>query len=142
MTDLSATAIRNALAAGEEVSDQVPAETAVFLAETHAYGPPLRSGEGAIDAYAVRLACLASLYPVRAWAAQAVDFRRLLRVVGQEDGISVSEAARRLLVSLLPLRLHPGAHPRAHSRTHPCAFHIELGTDRCSQWEFYEHHGR
>ena len=80
VADLSATAIRNALAAGEEVSDQVPAETAVFLAETHAYGPPLRSGEGAIDAYAVRLACLASLYPVRAWAAQAVDFRRLLHV--------------------------------------------------------------
>ena len=80
MADLSATAIRNALAAGEEVSDQVPAETAVFLAETHAYGPPLRSGEGAIDAYAVRLACLASLYTVRSWAAQAVDFRRLLHV--------------------------------------------------------------
>ncbi|MBI3302896.1 MAG: hypothetical protein HYZ72_12595 [Deltaproteobacteria bacterium] len=80
VTDLSATAIRNALAAGEVVSDQVPAETAVFLAETHAYGPPLQSGDEILNAYAVRLALLALLYTVRAWAEQEADFRRLMHL--------------------------------------------------------------
>lgn len=80
ITDLSATAIRDALASGREVTDQVPAETAAFLAETQAYAPPLRDGGGALDAYAIRLALLESLYAIRSWAEQEVDFRWLMRL--------------------------------------------------------------
>lgn len=80
VTDLSATAIRNALARGETVREQVPVETAVFVAETRAYSPPLRCGDEMLDAYAVRLALLEALATIRAWAEQNVDFRQLLHL--------------------------------------------------------------
>ena len=80
IADLSATAVRNSLAAGKAVDETVPAETASFLAETHAFAPPLRSDAEAIDVYAARLALLELLYTVRSWAEQEVDFRRLLQI--------------------------------------------------------------
>lgn len=80
IADLSATAVRNSLAVGKAVDETVPAETASFLAETHAFAPPLPSGAEAIDVYAVRVALLELLYTVRSWAEQEVDFRRLLQV--------------------------------------------------------------
>ena len=80
VADLSATAIREGLAAGKVMDEHVPAETAGFLAETHAYAPPLWSDNEAIDAYAIRLALLESLYTVRSWAEQEADFRRLMHV--------------------------------------------------------------
>jgi nicotinic acid mononucleotide adenylyltransferase len=80
IADLSATAVRDGLAAGKVGDEHVPAETAGFLAETHAYAPPLWSDNEAIDAYAIRLALLESLYSVRSWAEQEADFRRLLQV--------------------------------------------------------------
>ncbi|HJY85047.1 MAG TPA: hypothetical protein VKK81_28685 [Candidatus Binatia bacterium] len=80
LADLSATAVRNRLAAGKAVDETVPAETASFLAETHAFAPPLQSGAEAIDVYAARSALLELLYTVRSWAEQEVDFRCLLQV--------------------------------------------------------------
>lgn len=80
VTNLSATAIRDGLAAGKVMDEHLPAETAGFLAETHAYVPPLWSDNEAIDAYAIRVALLESLYSVRSWAEQEADFRRLLQV--------------------------------------------------------------
>jgi nicotinic acid mononucleotide adenylyltransferase len=78
INDLSATAIRHALAAGRSIHDHVPAETAHYLNETRAYQPPeLRAGE-AIDAYALRLALIRLLYSARPWA--QLDFRRLMQV--------------------------------------------------------------
>lgn len=80
VTELSATAIRQAVAAGEVLGDRVPPETAVFITETRAYHPPTQSGEDVIDAYALRLHLLELLSTVRAWAVQEADFRRLMRV--------------------------------------------------------------
>lgn len=77
--EVSATAIRTALAAGEEVSDWVPAETAAFLTATRAYAPPLRDGEEMSDAYAIRSALIESLYTTRSWTERAGDLRRLIQ---------------------------------------------------------------
>ena len=55
IADLSATAVRNGLAAGKTIDTAVPPETATFLAETRAFVPPLRSDGEVITAYAVRL---------------------------------------------------------------------------------------
>lgn len=75
--DLSATAIRDALAAGRSIGEHVPAETAHYLNETRAYLPAeLRAGE-AVDAYAIRLALLRLLY--RARPRVQPDFQRLMR---------------------------------------------------------------
>ncbi len=80
IADLSATAVRNSLAAGKAVDETVPAETVTFLAETHAFAPLLPDGNELIDAYAVRLALLESLYAARSWAAPEVDFRALMQI--------------------------------------------------------------
>ena len=42
VTDLSATALRKALAAGQPIDSQVPPETVAFLTETQAFAPPLQ----------------------------------------------------------------------------------------------------
>lgn len=80
IADLSATAVRNSLAAGKTIDAAAPAETATFLAETRAFVPPLRSDGEVIDAYAVRLQLLESLYTVRSWAEREVDFRALMQL--------------------------------------------------------------
>ena len=80
IADLSATAIRNGLAAGKIMDEHVPAETATFLAETRAFAPPLQDEEEIIEAYAVRLKLLTLLYAVRSWAEREVDFRALMQV--------------------------------------------------------------
>lgn len=80
VTELSATAIRQTVAAGKAIDDRVPPETAVFIAETRAYYPPLPSGENLIDAYALRLHLLELLFTVRSWAVQQADFRHLMHV--------------------------------------------------------------
>jgi nicotinamide-nucleotide adenylyltransferase len=80
ITDLSATAVREALSTAQGIGDQVPAETAAFVAETRAYSSPVWNDGEAIDAYATRLALLALLYTVHSWAEQEVDFRHLLGV--------------------------------------------------------------
>jgi hypothetical protein len=95
VTDLSATAIRHDLAAGQEVSNRVPEETAAFLTETHAYGPPLHRNAETLDPYAVRVALLTALYPVRSWAVQEVNFHHLLHIA-----LSSSEQGRTLRHSL------------------------------------------
>jgi len=78
-TDVSATAVRHALAAGESVNLQVPTESAEFLSETQAFAP-LRQYDGeVVDAYAVRQKLLTLLSSVRAWAEQEVDFRNLVQ---------------------------------------------------------------
>jgi nicotinamide-nucleotide adenylyltransferase len=91
VTDLSATAVRNALAAGEPVDKQVPQETAAFVSETRSYHPPLQSGNETLDAYAVRSHLFELLATARPWAPQEADFRRLLHVA-----LSTSEKGRRL----------------------------------------------
>jgi len=80
ITDLSATAVRHGLAAGKAMDETVPTETVTFLAETHAFAPLLPDGNELIDAYAVRLALLESLYAARSWAAPEVDFRALMQI--------------------------------------------------------------
>lgn len=80
VAELSATAIRAALATGKRVQDQVTEETVSFLAETRAYDPPLPSGDETLDVYATRLVLLDLLYPVRSWAEQEIDFRHLLHL--------------------------------------------------------------
>lgn len=65
VTNLSATALRTALAAGRSIDSQVPPETSAFLAETRAFAPPLQQGTNAIDVYARRRAVLSQLYAER-----------------------------------------------------------------------------
>jgi nicotinamide-nucleotide adenylyltransferase len=78
VTDLSATALRKALAAGQPIDSQVPPETVAFLTETRAFAPPLQKGSESIDVYATRLALLSALYEARSWAEREVDFHRLM----------------------------------------------------------------
>jgi nicotinamide-nucleotide adenylyltransferase len=89
VSDLSATAVRSALKTGASVADRIPAETAEFLRETHAFHPPLWNGEESVDAYAVRLALLEVLYAAHPERRQGRDFRHLLQVA-----LSASEAGR------------------------------------------------
>jgi nicotinic acid mononucleotide adenylyltransferase len=91
IADLSATAVRNELAAGKPANPRVPRETAAFLAETHAYAPPLQRDGELIDAYNVRLKLLASLYTARLWAEQHIDLRQLMQVA-----LSASDIGRAL----------------------------------------------
>jgi nicotinamide-nucleotide adenylyltransferase len=65
VTDLSATALRNALATGQPIDSQVPPETTAFLTETQAFAPPRQRGMDKVDVYAARLALLAKLYAER-----------------------------------------------------------------------------
>jgi nicotinic acid mononucleotide adenylyltransferase len=108
-SDLSATAIRTALATAKASNAQVPPETAVFLAETHAYAPPQPSGDEIVDAYAVRLRLLAALYTVRSWAEQEVDFRALMRVAcspGDQGRALRSSSGKTDLIQLIHAILH------------------------------------
>lgn len=81
ITDLSATAVREALATGQSIKSQVPVETSTLVSEIRTYHPPLHIDNETVDAYALRLKLLASLYTARSWAARDVDFQRLLHVV-------------------------------------------------------------
>ena len=94
VTDLSATAVREALAIGKTVTDQVPAGSASFLAETRAFAPPLRDGNEFIDVYAVRLKLLMLLYTVRSWAERAIDFRALMQsaLAANDKGLALRHA--------------------------------------------------
>jgi nicotinamide-nucleotide adenylyltransferase len=79
IADVSATTVRERLAAGERVDEFVPEESAAFLAETQAFHPPLRQGDAEVDAYAARLQILETLYASCARTDGEVDFRALLR---------------------------------------------------------------
>ncbi|HEV8715180.1 MAG TPA: hypothetical protein VGX03_20410 [Candidatus Binatia bacterium] len=95
LADLSATAVRDRLAAGKTTDAALPAETAAFLAETRAYAPPLWADSEAIDAYAVRLQLLTLLYTMRPWAEREVDFRALLQaaLAANDKGQALRHAA-------------------------------------------------
>jgi nicotinic acid mononucleotide adenylyltransferase len=75
VADVSATTVREHLAAGRSVNDLVPEETAIFLAETQAFRPPLHHGGAVIDAYAERLKLLMALYANRAQVERSIDLR-------------------------------------------------------------------
>lgn len=62
VADVSATAVRDGLAAGRSIDKLVPEETAEFLAETRAFFPPVLHGDATIDPYALRLRQLAAAY--------------------------------------------------------------------------------
>jgi hypothetical protein len=62
MADVSATMVRERLAAGGWVDELVPEESAAFLTETQAFHSPLRQGEAEVDAYAVRMKVFETLY--------------------------------------------------------------------------------
>jgi nicotinic acid mononucleotide adenylyltransferase len=79
LADVSATAVRQALAAGESVTSQVPRESAVFLGETRAFAPPRQCDGEVVDGYAVRQQLLTMLTAVRFWAEQEVNFRNLMQ---------------------------------------------------------------
>ncbi|NOT57214.1 MAG: hypothetical protein HOP18_21640 [Deltaproteobacteria bacterium] len=66
VTDLSATALRDALAAGQPIDSQVPPETMAFIAETRAFAPPRQIETEKVDMYAARLRVLVQLYAERA----------------------------------------------------------------------------
>ncbi|MGE0827488.1 MAG: hypothetical protein AB7G75_34520 [Candidatus Binatia bacterium] len=91
VTALSATAIRNALSAGNTIHSQVPNETAIFLTETRAFHPPLQYDDEQINTYEVRQQLLSKLYAVRSWAEQQVDFHQLLSLA-----LSASDRGRTL----------------------------------------------
>ncbi len=95
VTDLSATALRAALAAGQPIDSQVPPETMTFLAETRAFAPLLQGGTEVIDVYATRLALLSALYRVRSWAEREVDLHRLMSLALAPD--DTGRAIRRSL---------------------------------------------
>ncbi len=86
IADVSATAVRERLAADEQVDELVPQESAAFLAETRAFYPPLSQGDAQVDAYAVRLQIFETLYASRARTDSEVDFRALLRQAVSRDG--------------------------------------------------------
>ncbi len=85
ITDLSATQVRQNLAAAQPISAYVPPEVETFISETRAYQPPLHFDNEVIDAYAVRQTLLASLYVDRSWVEQEVDFHRLVTVALSSD---------------------------------------------------------
>jgi nicotinamide-nucleotide adenylyltransferase len=83
--DLSATQVRQRLAAQQDISTHVPPEVGEFVHETRAYRPSLRYGEETVDAYAIRQSLLTLLYTERSWAEQTVDFYRLLSMTLSSD---------------------------------------------------------
>lgn len=68
VADVSATAVRDGLAAGRNIDGLVPEETAAFLAETQAFAPPVPHGDAAVDPYALRLQQLNAAYADRGLA--------------------------------------------------------------------------
>ena len=88
--DLSATQVRQRLAAQQDISAYVPPEVGEFIRETRAYCPPLRYGEETIDTYAIRQSLLTLLYTERSWAEQTVDFYRLLNAALSSDAQSLA----------------------------------------------------
>lgn len=111
ITDLSATAVREALAIGQNIESQVPVETSAFVSETRAYHPPLRLDNATVDAYTLRLKLLASLYTIRSWAEREVDFQHLLGLAlsASEEGRALrhSSGATELIDLVRPLRPVP-----------------------------------
>jgi len=85
LADVSATVVRQALAAGESVTSRVPTDSAAFLAETHPFAPPRQYGGEVVDGYAVRQQLLTILTEVRSWAEQEVDFRTLVQAALTAD---------------------------------------------------------
>jgi nicotinamide-nucleotide adenylyltransferase len=79
VAEVSATAVRQACAAGQDVHAQVPVETAMFLAETHPYDSLRTSNNEAVDIYALRFSLLERLFTVRTWAERSVDFQHLVQ---------------------------------------------------------------
>lgn len=87
LNDLSATTIREALAAASEVriAEYLPPETVQFVSDTKVYHPPHSQSEEVIDAYGIRVALIELLYSVRSWAEHSVDFRDLLKRAVADD---------------------------------------------------------
>ncbi len=79
IADVSATTVRQQLAAGLTVDELVPEESAALLAKTRAFYPPLHRGERETDAYAARTKILESLYAGRTRAGKEVDFHALVQ---------------------------------------------------------------
>jgi nicotinic acid mononucleotide adenylyltransferase len=79
MADVSATTVREHLAAGLRVEELAPAESAMFLAESRAFHPSPHHGATGRDAYGVRLHVFESLYANRAHARSAAEFRALVQ---------------------------------------------------------------
>ncbi|MGE0681434.1 MAG: hypothetical protein AB7P69_11135 [Candidatus Binatia bacterium] len=79
IADLSATEVRDGLAAGRSVEEWVPPETTAFLAETRAFRAPLEIGKEQIDAYAVRQNLLNLLFVRRSQDQGTEEFHALYR---------------------------------------------------------------
>jgi nicotinic acid mononucleotide adenylyltransferase len=65
LADLSATAVRDALAHGQSANELLPEEVAHFLRITRAYHPPVPQGDKTVDVYTLRVSLLDALYSVR-----------------------------------------------------------------------------
>lgn len=96
VADLSATAVREGLAKEKIPENCVPEETAMFLAETRAFRPPVMIGEEEIDTYAVRQHLFNSLIADRSHDQGTKEFQLLFQRALSED-----EEGRRLRGILL-----------------------------------------
>jgi nicotinic acid mononucleotide adenylyltransferase len=91
VTNLSATEVREGLAAGRGIEEWVPPETATFLAETRAFRAPLEIGKEQVDAYAVRQNLLNLLFVRRSQHRGAEEFHSLY-----QEALSEGEAGQAL----------------------------------------------
>lgn len=103
LADVSATAVRQALAAGESVTSRVPTDSAAFLAETRAFAPPRQYDGEVVDGYAVRQQLLTILTEVRSWAEQEVDFRNLVRAALAADATGRTLRTASTATELVPI---------------------------------------
>ncbi len=78
--NLSASAIRARLAAGERVGGEVPEEVEAFVAETGVYGPPRYIDGEEVDPYGLRVRLLQGLYLHGFGAEKGVRFDLLVEV--------------------------------------------------------------
>jgi len=79
IADISATAVREGLAASGQVEKFLPEETIAFLLETRAFYPPLRRNDAEINAYGVRQNLLNLLLRTSCHNKATQDFQSLLQ---------------------------------------------------------------
>ncbi len=85
--EISSSAIRGKIAAGESMKSVLPELVNNFISESAAYRPP----------YDLRSLLLRRLYPIREWAEKEADFQRLVYTAGKTT--ERGEKLRKLLIN-------------------------------------------
>lgn len=106
IAELSATAVRENLAAGQGIESSVPRETTLFLAETRAFYPPTEIGGEKVEAYKIRQRLFELLFASRSQRTREIDFATLVHTA-----LSYTEAARALRSASSPEVLLQLYHP-------------------------------